>query len=215
MLEIIVKGGITMVPLLLGSVLALAIILERLWALRASRVTPKHLVAQVWNWHKKNELDSARIRSLRDASPLGEILAAGLVNHAHGREIMKESIEETGRHVVMRLERFLNTLGTIASISPLLGLLGTVFGMIDIFTVITAQGGNQNIASLAGGIAEALITTATGLIIAIPTFIFYRHFQRRVDELVSAMEQEALKMVEVFHGEREMTPTKSVARKAE
>lgn len=193
-----------MIPLLLGSVMALAIILERLWALRASRVAPKHLVAQVWSWVKRKELDNTRIRGLRDSSPLGEILAAGLLNHQHGREIMKESIEETGRHVVIRLERFLSSLGTIASISPLLGLLGTVFGMIDIFTVITTQGGNQNVSALAGGIAEALITTAAGLIVAIPTFIFFRHFQRRVDELVSMMEQEALKLVEVFHGEREM-----------
>lgn len=209
MLEIIIKGGIVMVPLLAGSVIALAIIFERMWALRTSRVAPKHLVAQVWSWVKKNELDANRIRAVRDSSPLGEILAAGLVNHRHGRDVMKESIEETGRHVVIRLERFLNTLGTIASISPLLGLLGTVFGMIQIFTVITAQGGNQNVSTLAEGIAQALITTAAGLIIAIPTFIFYRFYQRRVDELVATMEQEALKLVEVFHGEREMVKQKA------
>lgn len=199
------KGGITMVPLLLGSVLALAIILERLHALRASRVSPKHLVAQVWNWSKKKELDAARIRSIRESSPLGEILAAGLVNHHHGRDIMKESIEETGRLVAHRLERFLNTLGTIASVAPLLGLLGTVFGMIDSFSVLSAQTANPNIGELTRGIAEALICTATGLIVAIPSLFFYRLLQRRVDDLLHVMEGEALKLVEVIHGEREAT----------
>ena len=139
---------------------------------------------------------------LRDSSPLGRILAAGLVNMQHDREIMKEAIEETGRQVVLELERFLNTLGTIASITPLLGLLGTVIGMIKVFSAITAQGvGNP--AVLAGGISEALITTAAGLSVAIPSLMFYRYFRGKVDMLVIRMEEESLKLVEVIHGERE------------
>jgi biopolymer transport protein ExbB len=130
------------------------------------------------------------------------VLAAGLVNRAHDRTVMKESIEEVGRHVVFELGRYLNTLGTIAAISPLLGLLGTVFGMIRVFAAINAQGvGDATV--LAGGISEALITTAAGLCVAIPTLLFYRYFLGRVDGYVVAMEQEALKLVEVLHGERE------------
>ena len=133
---------------------------------------------------------------------MGRILAAGLVNLEHDRIVMKESIEEVGRHVAHDLERFLNTLGTIASISPLLGLLGTVIGMIKVFAVITTQGvGDPGV--LAEGISEALITTAVGLTVAIPSLMFYRYFRGRVDELVVTMEQEALKLVEVMHGERE------------
>ena len=192
-----------MVPLVTASVVAMAIIFERLWALRAARVAPKHLVAQVWTWVKKKELDNNRIRGLRDSCPLGEVLAAGLVNHHYGRDVMKESIEDAGRQVAHRLERFLNTLGTIAAISPLLGLLGTVLGMIDSFSVISAQGANPNISALTKGIAEALITTASGLIVAIPSLFFHRFLQRRVDELVHTLETEALKLVEVMHGERE------------
>ena len=130
------------------------------------------------------------------------ILAAGLLNRHHPREIMKQSVEETGRQVVPELDRFLNTLGTIASISPLLGLLGTVIGMIKVFAAITTQGvGNPTV--LAGGISEALITTATGLTVAIPSLIFYRYFKGKVDELVITMEEEALKIVDVMHGDRE------------
>ena len=147
-------------------------------------------------------LDNKRIQNLRISSPLGRILAAGLVNRSHEREVMKESIEEVGRHVAHSLERFLNTLGTIASISPLLGLLGTVIGMIKVFAVITTHGvGDASI--LAEGISEALLTTAAGLSVAIPTLMFHRFFRGKVDELVMTMEQEALKMVEVMQGLRE------------
>ncbi|MCO7225850.1 MotA/TolQ/ExbB proton channel family protein [Pleionea sp. CnH1-48] len=189
-------------PLVLCSIVALAICVERFWTLRKSRITPKHLVAQVWGWIKNNQLDKKKLKSLKDSSPLGEILAAGIVNHAHGREVMKEAIRDSGRQVVVQLERFLNTLGTIAVITPLMGLLGTVIGMIKVFTVITSQGiGDAN--ALAGGISEALLTTAAGLCVAIPALIFHRYFERKVDELVVVMEEEALKMVEVLHGERE------------
>ncbi len=200
--DIIKNGGWVMWPIILSSILALIICIERFWTLQRNRITPKHLVAQVWTWIKNNQLDKKKLKSLKESSPLGEILAAGIVNHAHGRETMKEAIRDSGRQVVVRLERFLNTLGTVALVSPLLGLLGTVIGMIKVFTVITVQGvGDAN--ALAGGISEALLTTAAGLTVAIPALIFHRFFERRVDELVVVMEEEALKMVEVLHGERE------------
>jgi len=201
-LELIKAGGFIMWPLLLCSIIALAISAERFWSLQAKRVTPKNLVAQVWQWDKVGHLDAKRIQDLRVASPLGRVLAAGLLNRHHEREVMKESIEEVGRHVAHDLDRFLNTLGTIASITPLLGLLGTVIGMIKVFAVITAQGVGDP-AVLAGGISEALITTAAGLTVAIPSLMFYRFFRGRVDELIVSMEQEAIKMVEVMHGQRE------------
>ncbi len=202
MLELIKAGGLLMWPILLCSVISLAIIIERFWSLQQQRIVPRHLVAQVWQWAKVGHLDNNRIQNLRTGSPLGRILAAGLVNRSHKREVMKESIEEVGRHVAHSLERFLNTLGTIASISPLLGLLGTVIGMIKVFAVITTHGvGDASI--LAEGISEALLTTAAGLSVAIPTLMFHRYFRGKVDELVMTMEQEALKMVEVMQGLRE------------
>ena len=208
MLELFKAGGFLMWPILICSILSLAIVAERFWSLRRNRLIPKHLVAQVWQWEKVGHLDTKRISDLRRGSPLGRILAAGLVNRKHSREIMKESIEEVGRHVAHELTRFLNTLGTIASISPLLGLLGTVIGMIKVFAVITAHGvGDPSI--LAEGISEALITTAAGLSVAIPTLMFHRFFSGKVEELVLAMEVEALKMVEVMHGMRESESVES------
>ncbi len=202
MLEIVKSGGWLMIPIILCSVVALAIIGERVWALQERRICPKHLLAQIWTWIKNNELDTTKIKQLQNGSPLGRILAAGLLNRGHDRASMKEAIEETGRQVVVEMERFLNTLGTIALITPLLGLLGTVIGMIKVFTAITIQGvGDAN--QLAGGISEALITTAAGLTIAIPSLMCYRYFQRKVDELVISMEQESLKLVEVLLGLRE------------
>ncbi|MCC6208060.1 MAG: MotA/TolQ/ExbB proton channel family protein [Gammaproteobacteria bacterium] len=203
MFEVIKAGGWVMLPIILCSTIALAIIFERFWALRRQRICPSNLVSQIWHWANKDELDATHIAELRSSSPLGRVLAAGLMNLNRDREIMKESIEDTGRHVVVELERYLNTLGTIAAISPLLGLLGTVLGMIRIFTAINVAGlGNQ--AVLAGGIAEALITTVAGLSVAIPSIMFYRYFRGRVDELVVYMEQQALKMVEILHGDRSM-----------
>ncbi|MFP3874047.1 MAG: MotA/TolQ/ExbB proton channel family protein [Thiohalophilus sp.] len=202
MFEMIQAGGWLMLPILLCSVIALAIIGERFWALQQARIAPDYLVAQVWQWYKNQSLDETQIQSLSRNSPLGRILAAGLVNRQHPRDIMKESIEETGRQVVIELERYLNTLGTIASITPLLGLLGTVIGMIKVFAAITTEGvGNPSV--LAGGISEALITTAAGLSVAIPSLIFYRYFRGKVDFLVLKMEEEAMKVVDVMHGERE------------
>jgi biopolymer transport protein ExbB len=200
--ELVTAGGWLMVPIILCSIVAVAIVGERFWSLKQEKVVPANLVAQVWQLHKQQELNNERLKLLRDSSPLGRILAAGLINMNHEREVMKEAIEETGRQVVIELERFLNTLGTIASITPLLGLLGTVIGMIKVFAAITSLGvGNPTV--LAGGISQALITTAAGLSVAIPSLMFYRYFRGRVDMLVIKMEEESLKLVEVIHGERE------------
>ena len=207
MLELVKAGGWIMLPIIACSILALAIVAERLWTLQRRRVTPKHLVAQVWNLHRHGQLDAAQLAKLRDGSPLGRILAAGLMNRHHEREIMKESIEETGRQVVHQLERYLNTLGTIASITPLLGLLGTVIGMVKVFAAITTHGvGNPTV--LAGGIAEALITTAAGLTVAIPALIGYRFYRNRIDTLVVDMEKEAIKLVEALHRRQSTTGKK-------
>lgn len=202
MLEILISGGWLMVPIMACSVISLAVIGERFWSLSTKKIIPSQLVPSIWKLHKANQLDKSKINSLATSSPLGRVLAAGLINYSHGREIMKESIEESGRQVLHELEKFLNVLGTIASITPLLGLLGTVIGMIKVFAAIMGQGvGDPTV--LAGGISQALISTATGLTVAIPTLMFYRYFRGRVDELVIKMEDEALKMVELMHGERE------------
>lgn len=201
MLEILVAGGWMMVPILLCSIVALGIIAERLWTLRRKNIVPEHLIAQIWHWKKTDQLGKEQIASLRVSSPMGRVLAAGLTNLGNSREIMKESIEETGRHVVHELERYLNSLGTIASISPLMGLLGTVLGIIQMFSGIL-HGGIGNPQVLAGGLSQALVTTVAGLVVAIPSLIFYRHFHGRIDALVVEMEQEAIKLVEIIHGDR-------------
>ena len=188
-------------PILLCSVVSLAIVSERLWSLQQNKIAPKNLVATVWQWQKTGDLDARKIQNMRRQSPLGSVLAAGLLNRHHDREVMKESIEEVGRHVAHEMGRSLNTLGTIASITPLLGLLGTVIGMIKVFAVITSYGvGDPSV--LAEGISEALLTTAAGLSVAIPTLMFHRYFQGKVDNLIVTMEQEALKMVEIMIGMR-------------
>ncbi|MDH3326563.1 MAG: MotA/TolQ/ExbB proton channel family protein [Gammaproteobacteria bacterium] len=202
MLDLIESGGWLMLPILICSIIAMAIIAERFWALRKHKIVPKHLVAQIYHMRKKKQLDNTAIQALKDNSHLGRVLASGLMSMNYSREIMKESIEETGRQVVHEMEKYLNTLGTISQIAPLLGLLGTVVGMIKVFTVITSQGvGNPGV--LAGGISEALITTAAGLTVAIPSLIAARHFRRHIDDLVIHMEQEAIKLVEVIHGQRD------------
>ena len=202
MFELIKAGGWVMWPILLCSVAAVAIVGERFWSLQKKYVTPNYLVEQARQWLQRQELDAARINLLRDSSPLGRILAAGVVNRNHSREILKEAIEDAGRHVVPELERYLRTLGTIAAISPFLGLLGTVLGMIQMFSGIGQHGvGDPSI--VADGIAQALITTAAGLAVAIPALIFYRYFRGRVNELLLDMEQEAIKLIELLHGERE------------
>jgi biopolymer transport protein ExbB len=198
MLEIVRSGGWLMLPIIICSVISAGIILERLWTLQQRRVLPRNLTRQVWEWVSRNQLDHKHIETLHQGSPLGEILAAGLSNRHRDREIMKESIEDTGRQVVHDLERYLNSLGTIAAISPLLGLLGTVIGMVKVFAAITAKGVGDP-AVLAGGISEALITTAAGLTVAIPSLIGYRYLRGRVDALVVQMEKEAITLMEALH----------------
>ena len=197
MWEIVQAGGWLMLPIIACSVVAAAIILERLWTLQPNRVLPKDLTAEVWKWVKNEQLDPQHIQALHQGSPLGQVLAAGLMKRQESREIVKESIEDTGRHVVHELERYLNPLGTIAAISPLLGLLGTVIGMVKVFAAITASGvGNPSV--LAGGISEALITTAAGLTVAIPSLMGYRYLRGRIDGLVVRMEKEAMKFLEAL-----------------
>ncbi len=203
MWELIKSGGWIMLPIVVCSIIAVAIVAERLWTLRPSRISPPHLLGLVWRWVKDKQMDQTKFQELRAGSPLGQILAAGLANSRHGRDIMKESIQEAGVKVVSELERYLTPLGTIAAITPLLGLLGTVLGMIEIFSAFMGSG-MANAPQLAGGIAKALVTTAAGLFVAIPTLFFHRFLQRRVDQLVVNMEQEAIKLVEVVQGDREV-----------
>ena len=202
MLEIIEAGGWVMLPIIACSVVAMAIVLERSWTLRRRRIMPDNLVSSIWHLYRSGQLTEPRIQEIRDASPLGRMLAAGIANRLHSREIMKDSINDTGRQVVAGLERYLNTLGTIASVSPFLGLLGTVLGIIDVFGVISG-GGVGNAVVLSGGIAKALITTAAGLMVAIPALMFHRFFNSKVNRLAIAMEEQALRLVEVMKGERE------------
>ena len=202
MFELIRNGGWLMLPIILCSIGAMGIVAERFWSLRRKKILPPDLVPYIWRQVKENKLDDTALRRIKLSSPLGAILAAGLINSRHGREMMKTSIEEAGRQVVHELEHFLNSLGTIASVTPLLGLLGTVVGMIKVFAAIMIHGvGDPGI--LAGGISEALITTAAGLTVAIPSLIFHRYFERLVDEYVLNMEEEALKLIDVMHGDRE------------
>lgn len=203
MFEMVKAGGWLMLPIILCSIAAFAICIERYLVLNQEKVAPSGLLAQVWSWIRANQLNPARLKELRESSALGEILAAGLSNSRHGRDIMKESIEEAAAHVIHEMERYLNTLGTIAAITPLLGLLGTVVGMIKVFSEIMAQGtGNAGV--LAGGISEALVTTASGLAVAIPALIMHRYYLRKIDTIVVAMEQETIKLVDALHTERKV-----------
>jgi biopolymer transport protein ExbB len=204
MLEFFKAGGLLMWPLFICSAAAIAIIAERFWSLQKKRISPPDLMTKIWQWLKSNQIDNSRISTLQRNSPLGQILAAGLANRNSSRDITKESIEDTGRHITLSLERNLTTLGTIAAITPLLGLLGTVIGMIKVFAVITTEGvGNPE--TLAGGISEALITTAMGLVVAIPSLIFYRYFRGKINILVVDMEEQAMKLIEILHGDREFS----------
>lgn len=203
MWELVKAGGWMMLPIILCSIAAIGISAERLWTLRPARISPANLLAQVWRWIQDKQLDSQKLKELRASSPLGEVLAAGLANSKHGREVMKECIEEAAARVIHELERYLNALGTIAAIAPLLGLLGTVLGMIEIFSGFMGSG-MANAPVLAAGISKALITTAAGLFVGIPALFFHRYLQRRVDELVVGMEQEAIRLVEVVQGDRDV-----------
>lgn len=186
-----------MVPILIASIIAIAIIVERFWTLQRDRVLPRELFEKVWQWVESEQLQDKHVLALQQNSPLGKVLAAGLANRHRPREVMREAIEDAGRHVIHELERFLGALGTIAGIAPLLGLLGTVFGMIRTFNSITTTGiGNP--ATLASGIAEALVATAAGLTVAIPSLICFRTLRRRVDGLVVEMEKEAIKLVQAM-----------------
>lgn len=197
MLEIIRQGGWLMLPILACSAIALGIILERFWTLRVKTVIPPNLGEQVQSWALSRKLEDRHIQALAQNSPLGRVLASALRNRSRSRDIIKESVEDTGRHVVHDLEKYLNSLGTIAGISPLLGLLGTVIGMIKVFSSILIHGvGDAN--QLAGGISQALITTAAGLFVAIPAFFFHRYFKGQVARLVVEMEQQAVALIDTI-----------------
>jgi biopolymer transport protein ExbB len=194
-----------MLPIILCSVLSLAIVIERSWSLRKSNVMPSHLLPNLKARIQNNELNEQNIVKIRASSPLGSILGAcllnGVVNLAESnpdRELLKERIEDTGRQIAIELEQFINMLGTIAVISPLLGLLGTVIGMIAVFSVITTIGVGDP-SELADGIAQALLTTAAGLLVAIPSVIFHRYFRRRIEVLVVAMEEQAVEFIDFLY----------------
>lgn len=196
MLELVKAGGWPMIPLLLLSLVALAIIGQRFWALRRSAVLPSGLGQEVRSWAARGQLDPRHIDSLRATSPLGELLASVLDVRNRPRDQIRERVEDVGRHLVHRMERYLNTLGTIAAIGPLMGLFGTVIGMIEMFLGILDHGiGDVN--QLAGGIGKALICTATGMIVAVPALIAHRHFRSRISSYIVDMEREAIALMDV------------------
>jgi biopolymer transport protein ExbB len=195
MWEIVRAGGPLMWPIIACSIAAAAIVLERLWTLQDKRVVPPELTQKVWQLVETNQISDKVITALEQNSPLGRLLAAGLANRHRPREILMERLEDTGRHVVHELERFLNTLGTIAGVCPLLGLLGTVTGIIRAFNAIQA-GGMGDPRALSGGIAEALFATAAGLCVAIPALISYRYLRGRVERLVIEMEKQAIRIAD-------------------
>lgn len=200
MLAIIQAAGWPIYLLLIASVVGLALIIERLIYLRRNRLLPASLLDEVIGVYRSGKIDADVIATLEKNSPLGRVLAAGLRNVDSPRDVMKESIEEAGRGTAHELERFLTTLGTIATLAPLLGLFGTVVGMIEIFGAQNATGANP--AQLAHGISVALYNTGFGLAIAMPTLIFYRHFRALVDSFLVDMEQQAVKFVDIVHGNR-------------
>jgi len=198
MLDILIAGGWLMIPILGCSILSMAIICERLWTLRPKILVPKDILPALLHSLEHEKPQKLVASQLANPSPLSKVLAKGLQNIQEGPAIMKLRMEEHGRHVIMELEKYLNALGTIAAISPLLGLLGTVMGMIQVFSVMTKEAA-PNPQSLAGGISEALLTTAFGLAVAIPSLMFYRHFQRRIDEIAVSIEREAMELVEFIN----------------
>ncbi|QDH70185.1 MotA/TolQ/ExbB proton channel family protein [Marilutibacter alkalisoli] len=197
MLELVKAGGWPMIPLLLLSLVALAIIVERAWTLRRASVLPPGLGEEVRAWAGRGKLDPAHIDSLRRTSPLGTLLAAALDVRNRPRDQVRERIEDVGRHLVHRMERYLNTLGTIAAAGPLLGLFGTVVGMIQMFLVI-GDSGIGDVNQLAGGIGKALVCTATGMIVAIPALMMHRWFRGRIGEYIVAMEHEAITLLDTL-----------------
>lgn len=201
MLSLIQAAGWPIWPIIIASIVAMGIIGERLWTLRLSVISPKELLPKVLSEYKRGGVNPEILARLQKHSPLGRILAAGLKNVKSSREVMKESIEESGRVIAHDLNRYLTTLGTIAALSPLMGLFGTLVGMIEIFGSNSPTGSNP--AQLAYGISVALYNAAFGILVAIPSMIFYRHFRAKVDDFVIEMELQALKLIEIVHGERE------------
>ena len=201
MWELVKAGGYVMWPIILCSIAAAAIFVERLWTLQEKRVIPNELTKKVVQWIETRELNDKMIAALEQNSPLGKVIAVGLANRNRSRDILVERVTDTGRHVVHELERFIGMLGTIASISPLLGLLGTVSGIINAFNDITVRGtGDPCI--LSGGIAQALVATAAGLVVAIPSLVGYRYLRGRIEGLVIQMEKEAMTLVELLETQK-------------
>jgi biopolymer transport protein ExbB len=198
--EIILAAGWPIWPLIIASIIALAIIGERFWALRDEVVAPSNLLPEVQKWLGQGGVTKDTLAKLENHSMLGQVFASGLANAKNSREITKEAIEESGRAVAHKLERYLPTLGTIATVSPLLGLLGTVIGMVELFGSFTNSG--HDVAQFARGISVALYNTAAGIVVAVPAMIAYRYFRSKVDGLLIDMEQQAIKLVEILHGER-------------
>jgi biopolymer transport protein ExbB len=198
--EIIKAAGWPIWPLIIASVVALAIIGERFWALRRDIVAPSNLLPEVQKWLGQGGVTKETLYKLEQHSPLGQIFASALSNAKNSREVTKEAIEETGRAVAHKLERYLPILGTIATVAPLLGLLGTVIGMVELFGSFTNSG--HDVAQFARGISVALYNTATGIVVAVPAMIAYRYFRSKVDDLLVDMEQQAIKLVEILHGQR-------------
>ena len=197
MWEIVRAGGPLMWPIILCSIAAAAIVLERLWTLQDRRVIPRELTSKVWQLIESNQINDKVIQALEQNSPLGRVLAAGLTNRHRSREIMMERLEDTGRHVIYELERFLGALGTIAAVSPLLGLLGTVVGIIRAFNAIQA-GGMGDPSALSGGIGESLVATAAGLIVAIPALLAHRALRAKVDKIVIEIEKDAVRLADAL-----------------
>lgn len=200
MWEIILAAGWPIWPLIIASVVAVAIIGERAFALRENSIAPQHLLPELQAWLAKGGITKETISRLEQHSMLGRVFAAGLSNAKNSREVTKEAIEETARAVAHQLEKYLSTLGTIATVAPLLGLLGTVIGMVELFGAFTATG--HDVAQFARGISVALYNTAGGIIVAVPAMIAYRYFRSKVDGLLVDMEQQAIKLIEILHGER-------------
>ena len=202
MLEIIKAAGWPIYPLILASIVAIAIIVERVWTLRTELIAPSNLLPEVREWLGQGGVTKETCDKLQAHSLLGEVFASALNNVTSSREIIKESIEESGRAVAHKLEKNLSTLGTIATVSPLLGLLGTVIGMVELFGAFNAAGSGHDVAQFAKGISVALYNTAGGIVVAVPAMISHRYFRAKVDDLIVDMEQQANKLVEIIHGER-------------
>lgn len=200
----VLAGGWMMVPLIIASILVFTVAIERYWTLNPNKIVPPDLLAQIWSLLKQGQLDSKKIKAIQDSSPLGQVLAAGLSNTHQGRRIMVESMEVAASRVQHELEKYLSILSAIANVAPLLGLLGTVIGTIKIFAAIMVQGGPGNPGAFAGGISEALITTATGLAVAIPASLTSRYFYRLVDGFMVTIQQDASKLVDALHTDRKV-----------